>query len=176
MKYIIAISLFFISTYANAQFTKYIVKFRNKGGTPHSLSTPSTYLSPASISRRTTYNIAIDSTDLPITPRYLDSIRSVPNVTIINTSKWLNQVAIGTTDPAAIIKINSFPFVSNTSGIAARLLPNQQSIGSDKLKFVLTNESNGNLDNGRVQLNYGNNFNQVNIHNGQFFFIKRTIL
>jgi hypothetical protein len=135
------------------------------------MASPAAYLSAKSISRITRYNIAIDSTDLPVTPRYLDSIRSVPNVTILNTSKWLNQVAIRTTDPNAIIKINSFPFVSGTNPLAARLLiRNPFDISAEKLKIT---PSTGSLqrtgNNNRVTgLNYGNSLGQINIHNGQF--------
>src|SRR5882724_8603591 len=105
-----------------AQYSRYIVTLKDKNGTPYSLSNPSPYLSAKSIARRTRQNIAIDSTDLPISPAYLDSIRKVPNVTVLNVSKWLNQVLIQTTDPNAITKINSFPFVrSNAAPVAPRV-------------------------------------------------------
>ena len=55
--------------------------------------------------------IAFDPTDLPLSAPYLDSIASVPNVIILNRSKWLNQVLIRTTDPAALAAIRSFSFV-----------------------------------------------------------------
>ncbi|MEI9956882.1 MAG: hypothetical protein WDM90_11395 [Ferruginibacter sp.] len=83
------------------------------------MSNPSAYLTARAIQRRTRYNIAIDSTDMPITPRYIDSIRLSGAVSIINSSKWLNQVAILTTDAAALAKISTFPFVIGTTPIAA---------------------------------------------------------
>nr|HNH23186.1 hypothetical protein [Ferruginibacter sp.] len=106
-----------------AQFSRYIVKLRDKGTNPYSLANPSQYLTARSIQRRTRYGIAIDSTDLPITPRYIDSIRLAGAVTILNTSKWLNQVAIQTNDAVALAKINSFPFVIAASPIASRQAP-----------------------------------------------------
>src|SRR6476619_4225060 len=102
---------------ANAQFSKYIIRFRDKAGTPFSISNPSQFLSPRSIQRRTRQHIAIDSTDLPITPRYLDSVKLAGNVTILNKSKWLNEVCIQTTDAAALAKINSFPFVISSNPV-----------------------------------------------------------
>src|SRR5438034_11617687 len=74
----------------NAQFTRYIVKLKNKGGTAYTFANPIAYLSQRAIDRRTKYSIAIDSTDLPVTPSYLTQIRNVPNVTVLNVSKWLN--------------------------------------------------------------------------------------
>src|SRR5882757_6816701 len=114
----IAVSFFSVEGYA--QFSRYIIRFKHKGTNPFSLSNPSQYLTARAISRRTQYGIALDSTDLPITPRFIDSIRLAGAVTILNTSKWLNQVAIQTTDANALIKINSFPFVLSSAPAAAR--------------------------------------------------------
>src|SRR5450432_481698 len=99
---------------ALAQFSKYIILFKDKNGTPFSISDPSQFLSQRSIERRKRQNIPIDETDLPITPAYIDSVRLAGAVTILNTSKWLNQVCIQTTDNNALAKINSFPFVSGS--------------------------------------------------------------
>jgi serine protease AprX len=91
---------FFFSN-VNAQFTRYIVKFKNKNGTPYTFSNPQAYLSQRAIDRRTKYNISIDSTDLPVTPSYINQVGTTPNVTLLNVSKWLNAVTIQTTDPNA---------------------------------------------------------------------------
>lgn len=103
---------------ASAQ-TRYLVRFRDKGTSPFAFSNPSAYLSQIAIDRRTRYNIAIDSTDLPVTPRYVDSVRLAGAVTILNTSKWLNEVAIRTTDPVALSNINNFPFVLSVTAVAS---------------------------------------------------------
>lgn len=97
--------------HAQTSFSRYVLVFTDKKGSPFTLTDPSPYLSDASVQRRAKQQIAIDSTDLPLSPVYLDSIASVPNVTILNRSKWLNQVAIRTSDPAALATIRSFSFV-----------------------------------------------------------------
>jgi len=115
------LGLFLLISYCSqAQFSRYIIKFRDKGTNPFSLSNPSQYLTQRALERRTRYNIAIDSSDLPITPRYIDSIRLAGNVSILNSSKWLNQIAIRTNDAAALTKISTFPFVISTTPIAAK--------------------------------------------------------
>ena len=81
--------------------TRYLVKLKNKGGSSYTLSNPSAYLSQRSLERRTRYGIAVDSTDLPVTPSYIDQIENVPNVTVLNVSRWLNQVSIQLTDADA---------------------------------------------------------------------------
>src|SRR4030095_7472375 len=110
--------LFFAET--RAQFTRYVIKLKNKGGSTFSLSTPIAYLSQRAIDRRTRYGIAIDSTDMPVTPSYITQIRDVPNVTVLNISKWQNSVSIQTSDPNAITTINGLSFVQSVAPIAAR--------------------------------------------------------
>ena len=73
----------FFTISASAQFTKYIVRFKDKAGTPFTINNPSAYLSAKAIERRTKQNIAIDETDLPITPAYIDSVRLAGDVTIL---------------------------------------------------------------------------------------------
>jgi serine protease AprX len=151
---------------------RYIVNFKNKGGTPHTIATPSTYLSTKAIARRTKYNIAIDSTDLPITPRYLDSIRIVPGVTILNASKWLNQVAILISNPAALTKINSYPFVQNTNAIALKFVVGQLPFLTTQ-KNIITPSAPSEIGkawnaNQTTILNYGNSLQQIQIHQGDF--------
>src|SRR5690349_9283170 len=104
MKYFFLSSLLigFILNRSHAQLTRYIVKLRDKNGSPYSFSNPSVYLSQRSIDRRARYGVALDSTDLPVNPSYLAQIKSVPNVTVLNISKWLNAVTIQTSDANAL--------------------------------------------------------------------------
>ena len=169
MKNVLRLSLLLvvsiISETADAQ-TRFLVNFKNKADNTFSLNTPSAFLSQRSIDRRTRYSIPLDSTDLPVTARYLDSIRSVANVTVLNVSKWLNQVSILTTDPAAITKINSFPFVQTVSALASRVASNVDDVNAGKFGEEITStESARLLDHG---FNYGLAAPQINIHNGQF--------
>ena len=146
--------------------SRYIIRFKNKAGTPYTLSNPSAYLSVKAVERRTRYNIAIDSTDLPVTPRYIDSLRSSGAVTILNVSKWLNTVTILTTDAAALNKINNFPFVQSSSAIAARIAE----VKNNKLGKETHQLSHASYREKGVSdlFNYGSAFAQIHIHNGEF--------
>ena len=161
--------LIFTSTQAQ---TRYIIKFKNKGTNPFTIANPSQYLSQRALQRRARYNISIDSLDLPVTPRYIDSVRSAGNVTILNASKWLNQVTIKTTDAAALAKINSFSFVVSSMPIAARL--NEQSIPVNKKLEKPVDaplETNKPTFTSRLladALNYGASHGQVHLHQGEF--------
>ncbi len=152
-----------------AQFSRYIVKLKDKGTNPFSISNPSLYLTQRAIDRRSRYSIVIDSTDLPVTPRYIDSIRMAGTVTILNVSKWLNQVAIQTNDAAALVKINSFPFVISTGPVASRNQQNDKPVNKkldapDNTFPIPPSTPQGITD----FYNYGLSFGQVHLNNGEF--------
>ncbi len=141
------------------QFTRYIIRFKDKNSNPYSLANPGQYLTQRAIARRQRFNINLDSTDLPVTPRYIDSIRLAGNVELLNSSKWLNQVAIRTSDAVAIAKINSFPFVISSAPIAARSADGY--LTKDKFNVTLNEVEK---ENGAIAYNYGLSNGQVKIH------------
>lgn len=165
--------LFVLATaFANAsraQFNRYIVQLKHKGNSPYSFSTPLTYLSQRAIDRRTRYGIAIDSADLPVTPSYVNQIDAIPNVTILNVSKWLNSVSILTTDANAITAINALPFVQNVKGIASRTTDGRSNRNKFAGEDIITELP---PSTGRVMgdyFNYGtNSYNEIHLHNGEF--------
>ncbi len=155
---------------SQAQLTRYLVKFKNKGGTPFTINNPIQYLSQRAIDRRTKYSIAIDSTDLPVTPSYTNQVKNVANVTLLNISKWVNAVTIQTTDPNAITTINAFPFVQGSIGIGGRFANPGTVISKYK-----NEESLSMLSTARTEeilsdyYNYGSaSFNEIHLHNGEF--------
>ncbi|WP_276481829.1 S8 family serine peptidase [Paraflavitalea pollutisoli] len=158
---------------ARAQYSRYLIQFTDKKGTAHSLTTPNTYLSPKALARRTIQHIPIDSTDLPVSATYLDSLRKLPQVTVINTSKWLNQALIQTNDPAALAKINSYPFVRMGAPIGKRETAGNSTATKERFletvvpldhpaSYVATRQQ------GAMGLNYGNTYNQIHIHRGEY--------
>lgn len=152
-------------------FSRYIIQFKNKAGSPYSLNTPLQFLSQRAIDRRTRYGIAIDSTDFPITPRYIDSIRSAGAVIVLNESRWLNQVSIQTTDAAALQKINSFTFVQAVSPIAARISGRAGSGKKEVANHLPKTKPATTVNSYRTAADfysYGQSYNQVHIHNGEF--------
>ncbi|MEO7445497.1 MAG: S8 family serine peptidase, partial [Ferruginibacter sp.] len=169
---LLSLFILVLSLVADAQLNKYIVRLKNKSFNNFSITTPSQFLSQRAIQRRTRYNIAVDSTDLPVTQRYLDSIRLAGNVIILNTSKWLNQVLIQTTDAAALNKINSFTFVAGTIAIAPFATPSPELVNK---KLDMPGSSPAPLPEGPTNpadangyYNYGASNGQVKIHNGDF--------
>ena len=163
-----------LGSVSRAQFTRYVVRLKDKGNSSFTLANPAAYLSQRAIDRRTKYSIALDSTDLPVTPSYVTQIRNVPNVTILNVSKWLNSVSIQTSDPAAITTISAFPFVQNVGGLAARPGPGERI--STRNKFAAEEitspvpASSGKLEGITGDFfNYGtSSLAEIHLHNGEF--------
>ncbi|MFM2327573.1 MAG: hypothetical protein RIR31_1775, partial [Bacteroidota bacterium] len=161
--------IIFFKEHSYAQSSRYIIRLKDKGTNTYSISTPSQYLTNRAIQRRARYSIAIDSLDLPVTARYIDSIRLAGAVTILNSSKWLNQVAIQTNDAAALSKINSFPFVLNSTPAGAVGLPapaainKQLDIPNNLLPYTPAPPQFVN-----DYFSYGQSFGQIHIHNGEF--------
>lgn len=165
--YFLGVAIFFFATSSSAQFTKYIVRFKDKAGTPFTINDPSKFLSAKSIQRRIKQNITIDETDLPITPSYIDSVRLSGNVTILDKSKWLNQVCIETIDTVALAKINNMPFVINSQPLMRPV--NAQSPRNNK--FTEQTDSIAapqSVNNVTDFYNYGNSTRQIHIHEGEY--------
>jgi len=174
MKYFLSSVLLigFFFDHIHAQFTRYIIQLKDKNGSPYSLSDPTVYLSQRAVDRRTRFNIAIDSTDLPVNPSYVTQIKNVPNVTVLNISKWLNAVTIQTSDANALNTINGFSFVHSASGIAARKgRSNPVNWEDPKFNddlFVLDNSNHRTSRTAANYYDYGNSFEEIHLHNGEF--------
>ncbi len=129
-----------MATNSNAQL-KYWVKFSNKTGTPYTIGNPSAFLTSKSILRRTTYNIPINTTDLPVTPSYVAQVDAVNNVTVLYVSKWINGVVISVPSASVLTTINSFSFVSssgqvNRYKINLPIINKEESVEDQNLKSV----------------------------------------
>ena len=166
--FIIITSFFTVKGYS--QFSRYIIQLKDKNGSSFSSSNPSLFLSQRAIDRRVRYNIPITSTDLPVNLNYIQSILDVENVSLLNVSKWFNQVCILTTDPAAINRINALPFVQAASPIAARstISIKPENKFPNLINTPATTTSAARPQNPLDVYNYGLAYPQVHLHNGEF--------
>jgi hypothetical protein len=138
-KYIFIALLFCFCFQLKAQV--YFIEFSNKKSS-FSISNPAVYLSSKALLRRGKQNIKIDSTDLPLVQKYVDSIHA-KGVKIIGKSKWLNGVLITTNDSAALANIYQFPFVKSHLQVKNKLSKSATTIS----KFEATKSSTNNVFN-----------------------------
>ncbi len=91
----------------------YRVTLTDKQGTTGSLDHPTRYLSRRSVERRKRQGLPVDSTDLPVSVRYLRMIEK-EDVAIIGQSRWQNTVLVRLRDSLQIQQIARLPFVKQT--------------------------------------------------------------
>ena len=165
--FIIIISGFSVKGYS--QFSRYIIQLKDKTGSSFSTSNPSLFLSQRAINRRVRYDIAVTENDLPVNTTYIQSILGVGNVTLLNVSKWFNQVCILTTDPAAITRINTLPFVQTVTPIAARMANFIKPVNKllDPTNIPATTSA-ARPQNPTDIYNYGLAYPQIHLHNAEF--------
>ncbi len=134
---------------------RYRIEFINKDNNPYSLDTPQEFLSEKSIERRQKQGISLEYKDLPVSPVYIDSIRST-GAEVLTISKWFNSVTIKATSDTILQRIARFTFVKKNVVYGIR---------TSTIKKI--------QDTGRAQLfnhqylNYGVSEWQTAIHKGQ---------
>ncbi len=155
IKQLVVLTITSISFLANAQApTKYWVRFKDKTGSPYSISTPSVYLSAKSISRRTTQGIAVDMTDIPVNQSYINLVNAT-GATVFQRSKWMNAAIVIITSPAQLAAVNALTCVLSSTPVG-------------RFKRVITDEitnkptSSFKTSASSVGYNYGPSFTQVN--------------
>jgi serine protease AprX len=154
-----------------AQYPKLVIQFANKGGTVGNFTNPSTYLSARAIARRTSQNIALDSTDLPVSQQYINTVLAQGPVTLLSRSKWLNQILVQCTDAATLQRIRQLPFVVSTRGLGFRPLPSTNYAVNGKRMETFQAFPEPTVNSSRLQntpYNYFNATTQISLHNGQF--------
>ncbi len=113
----VCLCLIVVSDTADAMQYAYQVNFSNKNGTlPFSDSL--TFLTTRSLARRASQGIALDSTDLPVTKAYVDSVLHVTGGKLHCTSKWLNLCVILLSDSSQIHNAEALAFVGSTRLVA----------------------------------------------------------
>ena len=136
------------------------------------MSEPAAFLSEKAIQRRLKQHIKIDSTDLPITATYVDSLLAIPTLRILNKSRWFNQLLISITDTAVLQYVHSLSFV-----LSSEPVNNQQSIKisgpvsinkEEAITSILRTNSLNSVAGVASYYNYGSSFSQIHIHHGDY--------
>ena len=91
---------------------------RDKQGSTYSLEHPGRWLSHRSIERRRRQGLALDSTDLPVSARYLREMERQASQNkksdwqFVGTSRWQNTVLVRSADTTLLRQMAGLPFVS----------------------------------------------------------------
>ncbi len=135
------------------------VYFTDKPAATTFLSNPLLMLSQRSIDRRTTQNLTLDMSDVPLETSYISQIKNAAGITIMAKSKWLNALHIrgSQTDIealAALSFVNSIDFANHS------LNPN------GRVANTISYAKVANKFDAQTDYNYGNSANQIQMLNG----------
>lgn len=136
---------------------QYRLYLHDKHGTPYDLKRPLAFLSAKSIERRHRQGLAIDSTDLPVSPIYVEQIRQ-RDLRIMGTSRWHNTVTVESATDDVIEKVKGLAFIDR----ALRLYVSPDSIKEPVRDSVEDKLSPDSLAHGF----YGDGYGQIKMLNG----------
>ncbi len=88
----------------------YRLYLNDKQHSPYSIDHPEKYLSERAINRRKRQGIAIDSTDLPVSPTYIDNVKS-KGLTIMGTSRWHNTITVASSTDNVAQAVQGLPYI-----------------------------------------------------------------
>lgn len=112
--------------YPGGKFYIWRYTLKDKQGISHSLDHPGRWLSHKSIERRKRQGLALDSTDLPVSHKYLKDIEKASTAfihqdrkkttewAIIGTSRWQNTVLIRSNDTTLLHHLSTLDFVKTS--------------------------------------------------------------
>jgi len=90
----------------------YRISLTDKDGTPYSLDRPTRFLSHRAVERRKRQGLNVDSTDLPVSPHYIQMV-SKEGVSIVGKSRWQNTLLVRMKDSTLISSIRQLPCVKD---------------------------------------------------------------
>lgn len=109
--FVLLLSVLLMDAMGQQSMYKFWIRLKDKEGSLYSLDNPNQFLSQRAIDRRLRYQIPIEENDLPVSQAYLDILQQL-DLNILYTSKWMNAVAIETTDSNVADLLSSYPFVT----------------------------------------------------------------
>lgn len=99
--------------------TKYWVRFKDKNGSPYSISNPSAFLSAKALARRANQNIQIDMTDIPVNQSYINQVNAT-GAQVFQRSKWFNAAIVVIYNGSQLSAVNSLTCVLGSASPVSR--------------------------------------------------------
>ena len=87
------------------------VQLKDKKGTEYNLKHPEKFLSERSLQRRERQGLGVDSTDLPVSTRYLKQLAR-QGFSVVGGSKWNNTVLVKSSSESVKGELEQLPFVT----------------------------------------------------------------
>ena len=142
----------------------YRIYLSDKNNNPYSINNPSEFLTQRAIDKRSRFNIPVTEQDLPVNPQYKQQIMALDmQMQVLAVSKWMNTIAIYSTDASIVQQINDLSFVDSVKAIGSTQLKNNTAVSvPENPAPMMQNIPLSTKD----DINYGDGYNQIAIHNG----------
>ena len=101
---------------------RFRVDFTDKKGTTYSIARPWEFLSSRALMRRIRYGIPLTLDDLPLAERYVDAVKTIEGIKVLNRSRWFNSITVQA-DSNQIAKIRKLPFVRTVAAVGKTRRP-----------------------------------------------------
>ena len=150
-----------------AQSPRYLIEFTDKDtlNNHYSLNEPQEFLSSKSIERRERQNIDVVLEDLPVSKRYVDSVRYL-GVKIQNRSRWLNSV-VGEIDSSKLDMLRDIDFIEEVMYLAPAKATKNQTKNKGTQNLKITDKFRHEKKNTDSTI-YGSADNQILMLNGNY--------
>lgn len=159
MKYYFTFLLLVFSTAMFSQEDAWVY-FKDKPNAQTYFDTPSKMLSQRALDRRTTQNIALDITDVPVEQAYTNQVKLSTGIVVMAQSKWLNALHIRGTQ-ANVLSLKALSFVEKVVFANKTLNSTSKKVSENKI-FQTNNKLKVAVD-----YAYGSSENQIKMLNGQ---------
>ena len=115
--------------YPGGKYWIWRLTLKDKQDTPYSLDHPGRWLSRQSVERRRHQGIKVDSTDLPVSPKYVRLIektaaeavremrRKDAEWLVVGTSRWNNTVLLRSNDTALFSRVAALPCIARSERV-----------------------------------------------------------
>ncbi len=137
---------------------RYWIGFKDKSNNGFDLSNPNEYLSQRAIQRRLDQGVILDSSDLPVSSIYVDSVLNSGSIELWVSSKWLNGIIIKTEDTLALDSIFNYEFIDQLSQVKSQKLNKVK-------KFDFNKSKNGIEVSVTTHYPFGYCYSQLSLHN-----------
>lgn len=153
---LIAATCLFTGLSMKAQ-TRYWIKFKDKNGSPYSVSNPSAFLSAKALTRRANQNIQVDMTDIPVNQTYINQVNATGAI-VFQRSKWFNAAIVIISNPTQLSAVNSLTCVLSSAPVERMHASTQK----DEVVQLPAHSLQKGASTSSGSYNYGPSFTQVN--------------
>ncbi len=159
---VLFVLMLFLASAMSQEAHTYIVKLADKESSPYKIENPEAYLSQKALERREKQGIAIDYTDLPVSPAYVEQVKA-EGYRITHRIKWLNTIIVkgNASEP-----LEALPFVKEVKTVMQSERKTEKPFFESESEDFRPLSKTKNTQREDDVYDYGEAYNQIEMLNG----------